>query len=160
MVKFQTMLVFLIALQICLLIFQDPSQGNNITMGNSGSLVWDFVTNITNWNGTGFILLFLGVASLALVSGIIAGTTFGFKTDFLLFAGQVAAFISFGGIMVQLANVINNLVYGILYDPAICNAGTACSNIHQITVFITASLIGAIAIMYILSVIDWWRRAE
>lgn len=157
MVKFQTMLVFMIALQVCLLMFQDPSQGNNITMGNSGSLIWDFVTNITNWNGTGFILLFLGVASLALVSGIIAGTTFGFKTDFLLFAGQIGAFISFGGIMVQLANVMISGLSGIFYDPSHCGA---CTGYSQIAVFFTAAFIGVIAIIYILSVVDWWRRAE
>lgn len=145
MAKLMTMFLILIAIQACLLIYAAP---NSLTTD-----LWTFVTNMDNWNNIDFILALVGIAGAIGLTGIVAGTMFGFKTDFLIFAPAVAGLLSMGVVFTQLASTMRSELISRFFPT--CDL----SNCGPVT-FIIAITIGPIALYYAWTVIEWWRGKD
>ena len=149
MAKLINMFLILIALQACLILYASP-----MTTTGGGNL-WTFVTNIENWSSLAFILGLIGIAGGIGLLTIAAGTAFGFKTDFLIFAGAIAGFISMGSIFVNLANVLRDDLIARVFVGATCTL-ESCPPVT----FIVAVTIAPIAFYYVWTVIEWWRGKD
>ena len=149
MAKLVNMFLILIAVQACLILYAAPMS----TTG--GGSLWQFVTNIESWSSLSFLLGLIGIAGGIGLLGIAAGTAFGFKTDFLIFAGAIAGFISMGSIFVNLANVLrDDLISRIFVGPTCTLASCPPAT------FIVAITIAPIAFFYAWTVIEWWRGKD
>ena len=150
MAKLINMFFVLIAIQACLILYAAP-----MTTTGGGS-IWAFMTNIESWSSLTFLLGLIGIAGGIGLLGIAAGTAFGFKTDFLIFAGAIAGFISMGSIFVNLAGVMRDeLISRIFFVGATCTLDS-CAPVT----FIVAITIAPIAFFYAWTVIEWWRGKD
>ena len=149
MAKLINMFLVLVAIQACLILYAAP-----MTTTGGGS-IWTFMTNIENWSSLTFLLGLIGIAGGIGLLGIAAGTAFGFKTDFLIFAGAIAGFISMGSIFVNLANALrDDLIARIFVGPTCTIASCA-----PVTFFV-AITIAPVAFFYAWTVIEWWRGKD
>lgn len=144
MAKLFTMFLVLIAIQACLIIYADPS---SLTTD-----LWTFLINMDNWNNITFIIGLVAIASAIGLTGIVAGTMFGFKTDFLIMAPAIAGLISMGAVFVQLGSSIKSELAARVF-PA-CGAVCLPAN------FIIAITLGPVALYYAWTVIEWWRGKD
>lgn len=150
MAKLVGFFLVLIAIQACLLIYQNPCKDEGgVQVCPADSSLWGFMNNPSQWADTQFILLFLGVASGITIVGLVAGSTFGFKTDFLVFAVIIGTLFSWGAITAQLYSVFNNAIAGWLF-------GETCAASRMITLIV----IGPFALYYIWTVLEWWRGRD
>lgn len=141
------MFLILLAIQACLLLYNgsDPLPTD----------LWTFVTNIDNWNSLIFIVTLVGIAAGIGLIGVVAGSVFAFKSDFLLLAGAIGGFISMGVVFVNLANTIrDDLISHVFTGCAL--AGSSCAPVN----FILAITVGPVALYYVWTVIDWWRGKD
>ena len=143
------MFLVLVAIQACLILYAAP-----MTTTGGGS-IWTFMTNIESWSSLSFLLGLIGIAGGIGLLGIAAGTAFGFKTDFLIFAGAIAGFISMGSIFVNLANVLRDDLISRVFVGAECTLAS-CPPVT----FIVAITIAPIAFFYAWTVIEWWRGKD
>ena len=143
------MFLVLVAIQACLILYAAP-----MTTTGGGS-IWTFMTNIENWSSLTFLLGLIGIAGGIGLLGIAAGTAFGFKTDFLIFAGAIAGFISMGSIFVNLANVLRDDLIARVF----VGAGCTLASCPPVT-FIVAVTIAPVAFFYAWTVIEWWRGKD
>jgi hypothetical protein len=143
-----TMFLVLIAIQACLIIYTDQTPEN--------TLIWQFVTGLNTWGTLGFILALLGIAGGIGLVGIAAASTFGFKTDFLIFAPAIAGLISMGLVFTNLAKALQDDLIGRIFttcdiaNPILCTPVT----------FIIAITIGPVALYYVWTIIEWWRGKD
>jgi hypothetical protein len=171
--KLATFFLVLIALQASMLIYAAPTSmidhcssaayttqddceaGGGTWYANSNSL-WNFVTNLDNWNSLGFILGFVGIAAGIGLVGVTAASIFGFKTDFLIFATAIAGFISMGGIVfINLANMIKNELTSKIFTD--CVPGVlSCTPVN----YIVAVTLGPFAFYYVWTIIEWWKNKD
>ena len=161
------MFMFLIALQACLLLYSVPC--HNLDVGPDGIVgttddvcnddtntqLWDFVTNTDKWNSLTFILTLIGIASAIGLIGVVAGSAFAFKTDFLMLAPAVAGLISMGVVFVNLANVIGDELKSRIFTSCLAVGGN-CAPVN----YILAITIGPIAFYYVWTIIEWWRGKD
>ena len=148
MAKLMTMFLILIAIQACLIIYTDQTPEN--------TMIWQFVTGMNTWGTLGFILALLGIAAGIGLVGIAAASTFGFKTDFLIFAPAIAGLISMGIVFTNLAKA--------LQDDLISRIFTTCDIANPLlctpVTFIVAITIGPVALFYVWTIIEWWRGKD
>jgi len=146
----------LIAIQACLVIYT-----NQTVMP---TVIWTFITNLDGWGTAELTLAFIGIAAGIGLIGIAAASTFGFKTDFLIFAPAIAGFISVGVVLTNLANFMRSELMARLFhcDPGLEAAVLAdcLSSQSTITSFIIAITIGPLALYYVWTVIEWWRGKD
>ena len=149
MAKLATMFFILIALQAVMTLYAAPSYTVDTPL-------WEFVTNIDNWSSLNFILGLVGIAGGVALAGIIAGTVFGFKTDFIIFAGAIGGFISIGVVFVNFANMIRDELTAFFgaVDPTCTLASCA------LVTWILAITIAPIAFYYVWTVVEWWRGKD
>jgi len=144
------MFIVLICIQVALLIYHDPTPENNV--------IWAFVTNLSQWGTLGFILGMVGIAAGIGLVGVAAASTFGFKTDFLIFAPAIAGFISCGTVFVNLANVIRSDL--ITYFFTTCSIheplSAACGPVNVII----AIFPGILALIYVWTIVEWWKNKD
>lgn len=165
MAKLITLFFILIALQACLLFY--GGHCNNLSAGldgiygtdddvcnDVGNNIWEFVTNIDNWNSLTFILAFFGIAAGIGLVGVAAGTVFGFKTDFLLLAMAIPGMITMGVIFVNLANTIRDDLISQVFTG--CSLASSCSPAN----FIVAITVGPLALYYVWTIVEWWRGKD
>ena len=150
MAKLINMFLILIAIQACLILYAAP-----MTAPTGGNAVWNFVININNWSSISFLLGLIGIAGGIGLIGIAAGTAFGFKTDFLIFAGAIAGFISMGSIFVNLGNVLRDDLIARVFVGDSCTLAS-CAPVT----FIIAITIAPVAFFYAWTVIEWWRGKD
>ena len=147
MAKLFTMFLILIAIQACLIIYADQTA--------SVTPIWTFVNNLDQWGSLAFILSLVGIAAGIGLIGIAAASTFGFKTDFLIFAPAISGLVLCGAIFMNLA--------GVMRDELISRVFTTCS-LGSLTCgpanFIIAITLGPIAFYYIWTICDWWRGKD
>lgn len=144
MAKLMTMFLVLIAIQGVLLLYQDQD--------TEQTQIWKFISNPTYWGSQKFILTLIGIAGGIGLVGI-AASTFGFKTDFLIFAPAVAGFITMGIVFTNLARAISGDLSARIcpgVDAALC----APSN-YLITIFL-----GPVALYYVWTIVEWWRGKD
>jgi len=149
MAKLINMFLVLIAIQACLILYAAP-----MTTTGGGS-IWTFVTNINNWSSLTFILGLIGIATGIGIATIVAGTAFGAKTDFLMFAGAIAGFFSLGSIFINLANVLRDDLISRIFVGPTCTLAS-CPPVT----FLVAITIAPVAFFYIWTVIEWWRGKD
>jgi len=145
MAKLVNMFIVLIAIQACLILYQTPMT----TTG--GGNIWEFVTSLDNWSSITFLISLIGFAGLAVGVGIVAGV-FGYKSDFLIWAGAIAGFISLGSIFINLANVLRDDLIARVFVGPTCTI-ESCA---PVTYFVGIT-IGVVAFFYVWTVIEWWR---
>jgi len=149
MAKLINMFLVLVAIQACLILYAAP-----MTSTGGGS-IWTFMTNIESWSSLTFLLGMIGIAGGIGLLGIAAGTAFGFKTDFLIFAGAIAGFISMGSIFVNLANVLRDDLIARVFIGPTCTLASC----PPVTFFI-AITIAPVAFFYAWTVVEWWRGKD
>ena len=142
------MFLILIAIQACLLVYADQTPVN--------TNIWDFVSNMSRWSTIDFVLALFGIAAGIGLIGVAAGTVFGFKTDFLIFAPAVAGFITMGVVFTNLARVMTDELIGRIFTTCDVNQLSACMPV----VLIIAVTIGPVAFYYVWTVIEWWRGKD
>lgn len=143
-----TMFFILVAIQGVLLLYHDPTPEH--------TQIWDFVTDMSQWSSTAFILTFLGIAAGIGLVGVAASTIFGFKTDFLILAGAVGGIMTMGVVMTNLAKVIQSDLIAYVFTTCSTAAPTACAPVN----LILALTIGPFALFFIWTVIEWWRGKD
>jgi len=148
MARLQTMLIILICIQFCLILYSDQTVQATDT--------WELVTNSANWNNTTFILSIIGIAGSIGLVGIVAGSIFGFKTDFIIFAIAIPGLISLGLPFVNLYNVLSSEITSRFFPGCGVGIATGCN----ITNLILATTLGAVFVFYVFTVIDWWRNRD
>lgn len=134
----------LIAIQATLLIYTNNTPEN--------TTLWQFAGAPQNWNNTQFVLLFLGVASGITVAGLVAGSTFGFKTDFLVFAVIIGTLISWGVVFAQLYNRVFSDISAYLFGGA--------SSMDNAAGLLTLLIVSPFALYYIWTILEWWRGKD
>jgi len=147
MAKLMTMFIILVSIQAVLLIYHDSSPVNTV--------IWDFIMNVQGWGTLAFVLALIGIAGGIGLVGIAAASTFGFKTDFLIFAPAIAGLISCGVVFVNLANVIRDDLISTFFttcsvDPSACAPVT----------LIVGLVVGLPALYYVWTIIEWWRGKD
>jgi len=147
MAKLISMFLILIGIQACLLLYADQSPASTD--------LWTFVTNIDNWNSLTFILGLVGIAAGIGLTGVVAASIFGFKTDFLIFAPAIAGFISMAVVVTNLANVLRDDLTARLF-PECADSLTTCTPI----LWILSITIALFALYYVWTVIEWWRGKD
>lgn len=156
MAKLMTMFFVLIAIQACLILYGGQTE--------QGTDIWNFITNMERWGSLPFVLALIGIAAGIGLVGIAAASTFGFKTDFLIFAPAVAGFVSLGVVFTNLAAFLKNQLTGLLFhcDPSLPAATLASCLSSQTTIvtFIIAITIGPMALYYVWTIIEWWRGKD
>jgi hypothetical protein len=144
MAKLVTMFFILVAIQAVMILYVDPSEYNTIP-------IWDFLTNADNWHSTQFIMDLVAISLGIGLLGIAAGTVFGFKTDFLIFAGAIAGFIYMGIVFTDLSSFLRSELISMFYSSTCTLA--SCPMIT----WIIAVTIGPVAFYYVWTIVGWWR---
>jgi len=153
MAKLGTFFMVLIAIQLSLWAFaaQTPDSNNSL---------WDLVTHPEHWKTTSFVEALLTLSWGMILVGVVAGSIFGFKTDFIIFAPAVAGLIGMGVIIFQLYDVLSSDLaarFGCTYlDPALGPTLTNCPPVQWI-LWITVS---PLAVYYIWTVVENWRGKD
>lgn len=148
MAKLFTMFLILIAIQACLIVYTDQTPINTD--------IWSFVTDMTRWGTLNFVLAIVGIAAGIGLVGVIAASTFGFKTDFLIFAPAIAGFISMGVIFTNLARVFQDELISRIFTTCDLASPLLCAPVN----LIIAITLGPIALYYVWTVIEWWRGKD
>lgn len=149
------MFLVLIAIQVVLVVYagQTPEDSD----------IWKFVTNMQSWGTLTFILALVGIAGGIGLVGIAAATTFGFKTDFLIFAPAIAGFITMGVVLTNLGRVIGDEIRNRFFS-CVGLAGTelATCTISQNTMVTLAWAVsvGPLALYYVWTIVEWWRGKD
>ena len=144
MAKLSTMFFILIAIQAVMYLFVDPSSYNTTS-------IWDFVTNMDNWHSLSFIIDVVGIALGIGLVGIAAASVFGFKTDFLIFAGAITGFVYMGIVFTDLALFMKSEMIAMIHSSTCTLA--SCPTVN----WIIAVTIGPVAFYYVWTIIGWWR---
>ena len=144
MAKLATMFFILLAIQAVMFIYVDPSEYNTIP-------IWDFVMNSDLWHSSQFIMDLVAISIGIGLLGIAAGVVFGFKTDFLIFAGAIAGFIYMGIVFTDLAAFMRSELMSYMYSSTCTLASCPLVN------WIIAIFLGPIAFYYVWTIVGWWR---
>jgi hypothetical protein len=151
------MFIVLIAIQVVLMVYagQDPINSD----------IWEFVTNLQNWGSLKFILSLVGIAAGIGIIGIAAASTFGFKTDFLIFAPAVAGFITMGLVLTNLgraiADEIRERFFSCLSYAGDAGVYASCiTNQNTIVTIAWAISVGPLALYYVWTIVEWWRGRD
>jgi hypothetical protein len=146
MAKLVVMLIFLIAVALALVIYIGPDATNYPLRNN---VLFLFITNSTGWSSTQILTDLIGVAATVGLAGIIAGSVFGFKTDFLLLSTMVGGLLLIGSILISLNVVFTSQMASIFG----CTDLTTCDPANWVTWIVIAP----IAFLYVWTVLEWWR---
>ena len=156
MAKLMTMFFVLICIQAVLMLYagQDAADTQIVEM----------VFNMQNWGSTAFILSVLGIAAGIGLIGFAAASTFGFKTDFLIFAPAIAGFVSMGVVLTSFAMFIKKelIAYALYCAPDLATATLASCLVSQQAVanFVIAITIGPLGLYYTWTIVEWWRGKD
>ena len=146
MAKLSTMFFVLIAIQACLMLYQDiPPDATDL---------WNFVWGMDSWGTETFLLSLTAIAAALFASGITSGTLFGFKTDFLIMGPAIAGLLTIGAIFTNLASQIQ-VDLNASFFPG-CVGLDVCSP----SLFFIAITIGPLAFYYAWTVVEWWRGKD
>ena len=148
MAKLASMFMLLIALQISMLFYVNGSALDGI--------LGSFITNISGWSTLEWILAVLLVAGGLTIVGVVAGSLFGFKSDFIIFAPAIAGLISIGAVFAQFAVVLHGWLTGTFFTECSTDISAVCPP----AILIIAMTVGPIAFYYVWTVIEWWRGKD
>jgi hypothetical protein len=146
--RLTSLILFLIALQAVLIIFEGvtPEQ----------TAIWEVVTAPFNWGALAIVLYLISIAGTLYGATVLIGSVLGIKTDFMVLAVMVGSLLSFGTVFVQFADTIGKYACNIFCDYGLDVAADTWSSCPA-AVWIVAITVGALALYYIFAVLDWWR---
>lgn len=144
------MFIVLICLQAVLLMYTNQTPTNNV--------IWMFVTTLSNWGTTGLVLGILGIAGGIGLVGVAAASTFGFKTDFLIFAPAIAGFVSLGTVFANLWLVMADDLRNHIFTTCTLAAplSVACGPVN----LICGLVVGIWGLIYVMTILSWWRGQD
>lgn len=145
MAKLGTMILILIALQAVMILYAGPSYGEEVT-------VWNFVTNMDNWNSLEFMVGLLALVTLVGAIGIAVGSIFMSKSNFVFLASTIPGFLSLGVVFINLGNMIRDELIAIIGEANPACTLASCGIVN----FIIAVTIGPLALYYVWTVVEWW----
>jgi hypothetical protein len=148
MAKLMSMFLVLIVIQSALLIYTNQTAVDNV--------LWNFVMNLHQWGNLAFVLALIGIAAGIGLVGVAAASTFGFKTDFLIFAPAIAGFISLGVVLTNLASVIQGELIGSVFTTCDISNPILCGPVN----LILALTVGWLGLFYTWTIIEWWRGKD
>lgn len=161
--KLANMIMILLVIQGIIMLFNGlmPTEGciGNCTAeydletynDSSSNSIWNFAVNPTGWKTTNWIVFLLAILGIGIGATFI-GTVAGYKGDVLLFFGYFTMFLLIGAIpLMSLYLIITN-------DPLIfgCDLAGPCFPSQMLFLFTG----GILAVLYTLSVIEWWRTGS
>ncbi len=123
----------------------DPYNSSTI-INNTGTAVWDFIADPTDWSATDVLTTIAGIIGIA--GAFAVGVYLITKSDTVLFMPIAMMFFGFGAIpMISLYNVFmnNSSIFG-------CTSIEPCS----IAIMAFISTAGLIGLFYVLAVLEWW----
>lgn len=147
MAKLANMFIILIAIQAVLILVYGSTPND--------SSLWTFVTNPSNWGSSEWIMTFIGIAGTMGVVGLVAGSVFGFKTDFLVLSAVVGGFLSVGVVFTNLTSAIGSDLANLFK----CSGDISWISCAPAT-WIIAITVGPLAFYYVWTVIEWWRGKD
>jgi hypothetical protein len=147
--KMSYLIMGVIAIQIALIIV--------FNTGVPGASVYSFWTNPSGWDLLNFAelteSLFLSVSALAFIGGVI------FKNDILIFASFSGVLYTFGKQLVGAwQNMASQPFLASATELAQAQAGTL--HYYQISSLLASLIIGTICVLYIFTVIEFWRGRD
>jgi hypothetical protein len=146
--RFTGLMLFLIALQAILVIFEGATPET--------TAIWDVVTKPFEWGILGLIVTIAATAATLYGATILIGSVLGIKTDFMVLAILVPSLIGFGAVLSQFAGVIGKYSCNIFCEADIDVAALTWSSCPA-AVWLVAITAGALTLYYIIAVLDWWR---
>ena len=109
-----------------------------VGMATPFSSLLSLIFNINLWSTQDLITKIMALALTAGITGIIAGNLLGFKSDFLIFAGLAAIFLSYGMLIMNLGIYLNSTPY---------ISGTPIALI----------IIAPMVVIYLYTILKFWR---
>lgn len=131
--KMINLLLVILAINFVMVIFLDISP--------PGSSLWLLITNPEQWAGLDLIDYLKDTFVLIGAAAVIVGTLW-FKSDFVVFAGITSIFFSFGMSLVELYQYLNSVPY---FDES---------------TYIAKLFIGCIFMIYLYTVLSFWRGKD
>lgn len=101
-----------------------------------GTSLYHFLLNPTDWAGTDFLALVSGGFLTAATVMLIVGGTAITRSDLFIFAAMAGVFLSLGQPLAELFSIIST----------------------QVNWQLAAIIVSPIILIYVLTVIEWWRR--
>ena len=145
--RFTNLVIFLVALQAVLILFEGQTPTN--------TSLWQIVTQPQNWNSLTFILTISAISLGIGAAGAFVGTMFGLKTDFMVFSSMIPGLLSLCVPIINFAVMIGKYSAQIFCSPAAIDM-TGCPAAMWM-VIITGGVLG---VYYLFTVIDWWRSRD
>lgn len=179
MSKFSNMMIVLVCIQLAMMFFTGVDYNNELAsieyynntlnastdvvsfglLGNynisNGGTFLQTVMHPENIGSLNFFLTFIGISTVMGLVGLVAGSQFGFKTDFLVFAPVVFSFALTAQIFINL--------WSFMYSNLSAMIGASCVASYTCDNFIRGVLgfcIGLPALYYVLVIIEWWRNSS
>jgi len=157
--RFISLVIFLVALQAILILFEGQTPAN--------TTLWQIATQPQNWNSLTFIASIAAISLGIAAAGAFVGTIVGLKTDFMVFSAMIPGLISLCVPIINLAMVIGKYASNIFCSTAIFDAGGLPLSADTIVwsscpaaVWIVVITGGILGVYYIFTVIDWWRSRD
>jgi hypothetical protein len=134
--KLVHLIMSIIAVQLVLFLFFD--------VGFPLASVWQLFLDPTSWSTLSFSTMFSNVFSTLSVGAFVGGMIF--NSEILVFAGLAGTLYTFGQ---QLSNLWQQIAGNAFFGGVTAAGG-----------FIASILCGALIVLYIFTVIEWWRGRD
>lgn len=138
-----------------------PYTNGTENLTTNETAIWEFFINPTNWNGSTFITILIGVGAIAAISTVAAWAT---KSDIALLISVFIVIINAGVIpIVAIWQVIHRELWGIFcsgsLNGSIDLASASCQGSPYTTATLfTAIIVGPIALAWVFACIEWWTQ--
>ena len=124
-------------------------------LNQTENLMWDFITDPTDWGQTGFLAFWTVFGALGL--GTIVVTAIGLitRSDMLILSAVPALFLGFGAIpIISLYELITREVA--FFGCVVTTPPTACG-MATMAFILTGGLLG---LFYAMAIIEWWTNRQ
>jgi len=160
--KLAPMIMIIIILQAVIIFYDQvyadvPCEGDCVegyeltAYEDNQSAIWKFVSNPTDWRGTGLLTFLMTILAASAVATFV-GAIVGYKGDMILFFGTFTFFLTLGAVpIISLYNVITR-------DSSFY--GCAATGVCYPSLFVWVFTGGILSIFYVLAVLDWWRTGS
>jgi len=153
--KLANLIMFMIALQAILILFEGSDPEN--------TAIWQIAVNPSSWSTQTVIveiLLIAGVLGALGLVGIAVGNIIGgIKTDFMVFAVLIASLFGFLAVLVDFSGVIGKYACNFFCEA---NIGVAATTWYTCppAVWIVTITVGSLLVYSIFVIMDWWRGRD
>ena len=146
--RLMSLMIFLVALQAILILFEG--------MSPAATAIWTAATNPFDWASLVLIIEIAGISLTLWGAALMIGSVLGIKTDFMIFAALISSLLTFGVVISDFAGVIGKYISGIFCAGVLASDWASC----PAAVWLVTITIGILGIYYIFSVLEWWRGSD